>query len=104
MTSSGNSGNSVAAVAGDAMMELTNTPGVQDADGRATTRVGRGEADKLIGDGTIASGMLPKARCAMEAVAGGVGSAHVIDGRTPHALLLEVLTDGGVGTLLTDDD
>jgi len=54
----------------------------------------------LIADGTIHGGMLPKVRCALDAVAGGVRSAHIIDGRIRHAVLLEVFTDTGVGTLI----
>ena len=83
---------------------LTNTPGIQDAGGATLTGLTRAEAGRLMRAGTIAGGMLPKVECALDAIAGGVGSAHIIDGRTPHALLLEVLTDGGVGTLLKAKD
>ena len=61
------------------------------------------DVDALIADGTIHGGMLPKVRCALEAVAGGVRSAHIIDGRIRHAVLLEVFTDTGVGTLISRD-
>lgn len=91
-------------LAAEKLILLTNTPGVQDAAGATITRIRLGEAERLIGEGTIGGGMLPKVQCAVAAVAGGVGSAHIIDGRMPHALLLEVLTDGGVGTLLRDKD
>ena len=80
---------------------LTNTPGILDAEGRTLTGLGREEAARLIADGTLAGGMLPKAECALSAIESGVATAHIIDGRVPHALLLEVLTDRGVGTLLT---
>ena len=91
-------------LAAEKLILLTNTPGVQDASGATITRIRLGEAERLIGEGIIAGGMLPKVQCAAAAVAGGVCSAHIIDGRMPHALLLEVLTDGGVGTLLRDRD
>ncbi len=80
---------------------LTNTPGILDAEGRTLTGLGREDAAHLIADGTLAGGMLPKAECALSAIESGVATAHIIDGRVPHALLLEVLTDRGVGTLLT---
>ena len=83
---------------------LTNTPGIQDANAATLNSLTRAEANRLIRAGTIGGGMLPKVECALDAIAGGVGSAHIIDGRTPHALLLEVLTDGGVGTLLKAKD
>ena len=83
---------------------LTNTPGIQDANGATLTGLTRAEASRLVRTGTIGGGMLPKVECALDAIAGGVGSAHIIDGRMPHALLLEVLTDGGVGTLLKAKD
>lgn len=81
---------------------LTNTPGILDAEGRTLTGLGREDASRLIADGTLAGGMLPKAECALSAIESGVATAHIIDGRVPHALLLEVLTDRGVGTLLTN--
>ena len=81
---------------------LTNTPGILDAEGRTLTGLGRADAARLIADGTLAGGMLPKAECALSAIESGVATAHIIDGRVPHALLLEVLTDRGVGTLLTN--
>ena len=83
---------------------LTNTPGIRDAAGHTITGLTREQAAHFVADGTIDGGMLPKVECAMDAVASGVGSAHIIDGRMPHALLLEVLTDGGVGTLLRAKD
>lgn len=82
------------------LMLLTNTPGVLDRDGNLLTGLSATQIQALITDGTIAGGMLPKIRCALDAVASGVRSAHIIDGRVPHAVLLEVLTDEGVGTLI----
>ena len=79
---------------------LTNTPGVLDGDGTTLTGLDRKAVDTLIAGGTIEGGMLPKVKCAISAVDAGTRSAHIIDGRVPHAVLLEVLTDGGVGTLI----
>ena len=62
------------------------------------------QVDALIADGTITGGMLPKIDCALSAVKNGVTSSHIIDGRVAHAVLLEVLTDEGVGTLITNKD
>lgn len=81
---------------------LTNVAGLQDADGQVLTGLTTLEVDRLIADGTISGGMLPKIRCALDAINGGVGSAHIIDGRVPHAVLLEIFTDVGVGTLLSN--
>ena len=79
---------------------LTNTPGILDAGGATLTRLARQDAERLIADGTLQGGMLPKVECALSAIESGVDAAHIIDGRVPHALLLEVLTERGVGTLL----
>ena len=77
---------------------LTNTAGVLDKDGRVVTGIVTEEANALIDDGTISGGMLPKVGCALSAVNTGVNSAHIIDGRVPHSVLLEIFTDQGVGT------
>jgi len=82
---------------------LTNTAGLQDKSGEVLTGLNTQTVDKLIKDGTIYGGMLPKIRCALEAVAAGVTSAHIIDGRVPHAVLLEIFTDSGVGTLISNE-
>jgi acetylglutamate kinase len=82
------------------LMLLTNTPGILDKAGNTLTGLAAEDVEALIADGTIHGGMLPKVRCALEAVAGGVRSAHIIDGRIRHAVLLEVFTDTGVGTLI----
>ena len=79
---------------------LTNTTGVLDKTGVLIRHIARDSAKALIEDGTIAGGMLPKVRCALDAANSGVRSAHIIDGRVAHAVLLEVLTDEGVGTLI----
>jgi len=79
---------------------LTNTPGLLDKDNNLLTGLGASKVSELIEDGTIHGGMLPKIRCALEAVQAGVGSAHIIDGRVKHAVLLEIFTDQGVGTLI----
>ena len=79
---------------------LTNTTGVLDKGGKLLTGISSREVNSLVEDGTIHGGMLPKVRCALDAVASGVKSAHIIDGRVEHAVLLEVFTDEGVGTLI----
>ncbi|HHM04978.1 MAG TPA: acetylglutamate kinase [Gammaproteobacteria bacterium] len=79
---------------------LTNTPGLLDKNDDTISRLNVRDVDALLADGTIYGGMLPKIRCAVEAVLGGVGAAHVIDGRVEHAVLLELFTDQGVGTLI----
>lgn len=82
------------------LMLLTNTPGVLDKQGHLLPRLSSSDVQALIADGTIYGGMLPKLRCALDAVAGGVGAAHILDGRVEHAVLLEIFTDQGVGTLI----
>ena len=79
---------------------LTNTSGVLDSKGELLTGLTRLEVEKLIKSGVVSDGMLPKVRCAIEAVLGGVGTATISDGQVPHATLLETLTDEGVGTLI----
>lgn len=79
---------------------LTNTQGLLDKEGRLLTGLSLDRVDELIADGTISGGMLPKIACAVDAVKAGVNSAHIIDGRVPHAVLVELFTDQGVGTLI----
>ncbi len=79
---------------------LTNTPGVLSEKGDLLTGLSAAQIGKLIETGIISGGMLPKIRCALDAVGSGVRSAHIIDGRVEHAVLLEVFTDEGVGTLI----
>ena len=83
---------------------LTNTTGVLDKEGKLLTGLTAARVDELIADGTISGGMIPKISMALEAVKNGVKSSHIIDGRVEHALLLEILTDEGVGTLIRAND
>lgn len=85
------------------LMLLTNIAGLMDKQGNVLTGLNTAQVDELIADGTIYGGMLPKIRCALDAVQGGVHSSHIIDGRVPNAVLLEIFTDHGVGTLITDN-
>ena len=80
---------------------LTNTEGLLDKDGCLLTGLSADEVDALIADGTIHGGMLPKIRCALEAIAGGVQTAHIIDGRQEHCVMLEIFTTAGIGTLIS---
>jgi len=82
------------------LLLLTNTPGLLDSEGRLITELDVGRIQTLIREGVISGGMLPKIRCAVEAVQAGVKSAHIIDGRVEHALMLDLFTDEGVGTLI----
>ncbi len=82
------------------LLLLTNTPGVLDGQGRLLTGLSAADVEALIADGTIYGGMLPKIEFALDAVRGGVRTVQIIDGRVPHAVLLELLTDKGVGTLI----
>ena len=79
---------------------LTNTPGVLDKEGTLITGLTAKDVDALFADGTLSGGMLPKISSALDAARSGVRSVHIIDGRVEHALLLEILTDQGVGTLI----
>jgi len=84
------------------LMLLTNVAGLLDKNGRTLTGLSTAQVDELIADGTVSGGMLPKIGCALDAVKGGVASAHIVDGRVPHAVLLEIFTDKGIGTLITN--
>ena len=84
------------------LMLLTNVAGLLDKEGDILTGLTTSQVDGLIADGTISGGMLPKIGCALDAVKSGVASAHIIDGRMPHAVLLETFTDEGMGTLISD--
>ena len=84
------------------LMLLTNVTGLLDGDGTTLTGLTTQRVDELIADEVITGGMLPKVRCAMDAVKAGVTSAHIIDGRVPHATLLEIFSDEGIGTLITN--
>ncbi len=80
---------------------LTDVPGVLDAGGRLRSQLTHAEASAWIEQGVISGGMIPKVRTCLDAVEGGVQQAHIIDGRVPHALLLEIFTDEGIGTVFT---
>ncbi len=82
------------------LIVLTNTAGVLDKNGNLLTGLTARKVDELFADGTIHGGMLPKIGSALDAVKNGVNTCHIIDGRVEHALLLEILTDEGVGTLI----
>jgi acetylglutamate kinase len=79
---------------------LTNTPGVLDKEGQLLTDLSARQIDELFADGTISGGMLPKISGALDAAKSGVNTVHIIDGRVPHALLLEILTDQAFGTMI----
>ena len=80
---------------------LTDVPGLCDEKGNVLSRLSATEVEQLIKDGTISGGMLPKIICALSAVNNGVTTSEIVDGRVAHAVLLEVLTDEGVGTLIS---
>ncbi len=82
------------------LLLLTNTEGVLDNDGKLITGIDAATTDQLIADGIIHGGMLPKIACALDAVKSGVKTSHIIDGRVKHSVLLELLTNRGVGTLI----
>jgi acetylglutamate kinase len=82
------------------LLLLTNTPGVLDLEGNLLTGLSSADTEQLIASGVIHGGMLPKVRCALNAVKGGVATSQIIDGRIKHSVLLELLTDSGVGTLI----
>ena len=87
-------------LAAEKLLLLTNTPGVLDKNGQLLTELSAREVDALFADGTISGGMLPKISGALDAAKSGVNAVHVIDGRVPHALLLEILTDQAFGTMI----
>jgi acetylglutamate kinase len=93
-----------AAIAGSLAAEkvilLTDVEGVLDADGKLRAQLTASETRAAIDDGSVRGGMIPKLECCVRALAEGVRAAHIVDGRVPHALLLEIFTDGGVGTLV----
>lgn len=89
-------------VMAEKLILLTNIAGVQDKSGEILTGLTTEQVSGLIDDGTIYGGMLPKINCALDAVKSGVNSAQIIDGRVPHAVLLEVFTDQGIGTLISN--
>ncbi len=88
------------ALGAEKLLLLTNTPGLLDRSGNLLTGLEVRDVEAYLADGTISGGMLPKVRCALDAVNGGVAAAQIIDGRVEHAVLLELFTSAGVGTLI----
>lgn len=82
------------------LIMMTNTPGVLDKEGNLLTNLTPARIDELVADGTLSGGMLPKISSALDAATHGVSAVHIIDGRVPHALLLEIFTDSGVGSMI----
>ena len=95
-------GKVAALVGAEKLILLTNISGVQNKAGEVVTGLTTTQVNAMIADGTIHGGMLPKINCALDAVNSGVNSAQIIDGRIPHAVLLEVFTDKGIGTQITN--
>jgi acetylglutamate kinase len=93
-------GKLAAVLKAEKLMLLTNTPGVLDKSGNLLTELSLREIDGLFADGTISGGMLPKIAGALDAAKSGVNAVHIIDGRVPHAMLLEILTDQAYGTMI----
>ena len=89
------------AMAAEKLIMLTNTEGLLDKNGDLLSRLDTAKVRAKVEDGTIYGGMLPKIRCALEALVGGVNAVHIIDGRLEHSVLLEIFTANGVGTLIT---
>jgi acetylglutamate kinase len=89
------------ALRAEKLILLTNTRGILDAAGNTLTTLSAAQVESLTADGTINEGMLPKTECALSALRAGVGSVQIVDGTAPHALLLEVFTDAGIGTKIT---
>ena len=88
------------ALRAEKLMLLTDVEGVKDANGKLMHQLTVAEVNKHIAEGTIREGMIPKVQCCVESLAEGVSSTHIVDGRMLHAILLEIFTDGGVGTLI----
>jgi len=95
-------GKVAAVLKAEKLMLLTNVSGLQNKQGEILTGLNVNLVDKLIADGTIYGGMLPKIQCALDAVNSGVPYVHIVDGRVDHAVMLELFTDEGVGTLITN--
>jgi acetylglutamate kinase len=97
-------GELAAALQAEKLVLLTDTPGIlreRDDPASLFRHLSLSEARQLIADGVVAGGMTPKTECCIRALAQGVRAAHIVDGRVPHSLLLEVFTDGGIGTMLS---
>jgi acetylglutamate kinase len=96
-------GSIAAALSAEKFILLTDVQGVMNADGALISVLKRSEIEKLIDDNIVTGGMIPKVTCCTDALKAGVREAHVVDGRVPHAILLEVFTDSGIGTEITGD-
>jgi acetylglutamate kinase len=88
------------ALQAEKLILLTDVEGVKDANGELIRQLSVEEARKLVSEGAVREGMIPKVECCIDALSGGVARTHIVDGRIVHAILLEILTDGGVGTLV----
>ena len=86
------------ALGAEKLILMTDTTGVLASDGSLLSSLDRATADRLIAEGAVTGGMIPKVRFALDAVAGGVRKVHILDGRVRHAVLLEIFTDRGIGT------
>ncbi len=91
------------ALSAEKFILLTDVEGVMGADGKLISMLKRSEIEKLVDEKVVTGGMIPKVTCCTDALKGGVREAHVLDGRVPHAILLEVFTDSGIGTEITGD-
>lgn len=91
-------GKIASALGAEKLLLLSDTDGVKDKSGRFYSRLTARETERRIEDGTIVGGMIPKVQCCINALRGGVNKAHIVDGRVPHAILLEIFTDKGIGT------
>ena len=90
-----------AALKAEKVVFLTDVEGIKDAEKKLLPTIEKAEARRLIKEGVISGGMIPKVECALQAVNEGVKSAHIVDGRVQHAVLLEIFTDKGVGTVIS---
>ena len=91
-------GEIAAAIPAAKLVLMTDVAGVLDADGNLISSMTLSEAGRALQDGTLRGGMIPKVQCAVDAVKAGVGKVHIVDGRLPHAIILEMFTDAGIGT------
>ena len=89
------------ALRAEKLMLLTDVSGVKDKEGKLISSIALAEVPRLIDDGTISGGMIPKVECCVDALKEGAKKAHIVDGRVKHAVLLEIFTDVGVGTEIT---
>lgn len=96
-------GSIAASLSAEKFILLTDVEGVMSTDGKLISVLKRSEIEKLVGDNIVTGGMIPKVKCCADALKAGVREAHVVDGRVPHAILLEVFTDSGVGTEIIGD-